>query len=245
MRLNRFYVSKKGVSIGSKVQLDEKDYSHIRKVLRLRKGDKIIVFNGEREFIAELKIVSEEVIVAKLLEIKNIKPFDSNTLSLYFGLIKAIKIDEIIEKSTELGVDSITPVQFDHSQYKGEEAKNRHERWNRIAESASKQSQRIHFPIINESLLFDDLIQELKNFKHVFIFATEEKVETKFIDPKINLDGDIAVVIGPEGGFSKREIDAFIENNFKFYYLGKTILRSETAVISSISIINFLTSSSL
>ena len=243
MRLNRFYTERINLRVGSSIKLNDSDIQHIRKVLRLKKGDEIIIFNGEKEFLAELKLVGSEVIMAEITKKLKEEDFsDKNKveITLFQGLLRAGKFDIILEKTTELGIDYIVPIECEFSQSKIIHAKDKIERWNKILISASKQSERIRLPSLIEPMSFKESLNYLKEYDIVYFFTTK-KQDIKEInispDPKIK---KVAYFIGPEGGFSPAEEKMIADLGFQSYFLSKTILRSETAAIFGAGLLNFL-----
>jgi len=249
MRLNRFFTERKNLRIGSSVKLPDSDITHIRKVLRLKKGDKVLVFNGEKEYLAILTLVTKEVVLVKLEELlkETIDESDELKFTLFQGLLKAGKFDTIIEKTTELGITSIVPVECDFSQSKVDVVERKLERWNKLALSAAKQSERINVPTIESGILFKELGAELKNYDRVYFFTIPRKkipesLEVKSLT-KIKANSKskrIAIIIGPEGGFSPREHEWAKEWKFEFVHFDAPVLRAETAAIVITGLMYFI-----
>lgn len=244
MRLNRFYTPRTNLRDGSSLKLEDSDINHIRKVLRLSKGDEIIVFNGEKEYLAELGIVSREVVMANIVKQLREADFSEGAkveITLFQGLLRVGKIDDILEKTIELGVDYVVPIECEFSQMKKDTAIQKISRWNKILVSASKQSERIRLPDLIEPMTFEESLTHLGEFDEVYFFTTENSKElkklTKNSDKKLN---KIACFIGPEGGFSPREHELAIQNKLEFYTLNNSVLRAETAAIFAVGILNFL-----
>lgn len=245
MRLNRFYTNRTNIRPGSSVKLEDSDIKHIRKVLRLTKHDEIIIFNGEKEFLASLDIVSNDVIMATLNKQLREEDFSEGIkveITLFQGLLKAGKFDDILEKTTELGIDYIVPVECEFSQSKIENAINKIVRWNKIIIAASKQSERIRVPDLIEPMLFRDALEYLKEFDKVYFFSTKQEGmnAVKFIEQTSKKINKVAFLIGPEGGFSPKEHLLAIEAGLDFYTMGNTILKSETAAIFGAGLLHFL-----
>lgn len=249
MRLSRFFSERKNIRVGSSVKLSDRDIEHIRKVLRLKKGDSVIVFNGEKEFLAKLTLVKKDVILVKIEKV--LKEVDVNDfgvkITLFQGLLRAGKFDTIIEKTTELGIATIVPVECDFSQTKVEVVKRKLDRWQKLAIAASKQSERMDVPKIGEGLEFKNLESVLKEYDEVYfctiprekILESMEAVDLRLIEKDIN-KRNIAFLVGPEGGFSPREHKWAQGWGIKFVYLKTPVLRSETASISLTAIFKFI-----
>lgn len=249
MRLNRFFTERKNLRIGSSVKLPDSDIQHIRKVLRLAKGDKVIVFNGEKEYSAVLTLVKRDVVLVKLEELLKETPIDNDeiTFTLFQGLLRAGKFDTIIEKTTELGISKIIPIECDFSQSKVEVVERKLERWNKLAVSAAKQSERINVPEVAPGILFKDLEQTLKDYDRVYFFTIprkkiEQSLEVKNLT-KIKANSKskkIAFLIGPEGGFSPREHEWAKNWKLEFVHFDAPVLRAETASIVLTGLLKFI-----
>ncbi|MEP7103169.1 MAG: 16S rRNA (uracil(1498)-N(3))-methyltransferase [Candidatus Dojkabacteria bacterium] len=249
MRLNRFFTKRENLTIGSSILLEEEDTTHIKKVLRLSKGDKIIIFNGEKEFLAELTLVSKDAVVASIESLLRQEDFSGENrveITLIQGLLRSGKFDFIVEKATEIGVDYIVPLEAEYSQMKADAAGKKLERWNKLALSASKQSERIRIPEITTPIKFSEISKIVDEFDKVYLLTIDrdslkEISEVKPLSKDVNTKlKHVAVVIGPEGGFSPAEHKLAKEFGFEFVSIGKTILRAETASIVALGIVNFL-----
>jgi len=253
MRLNRFYTARTNLRIGSSVKLEDSDIKHIRKVLRLGKKDNIILFNGEKEFVAELKIVGAELITAKIIELRKEEDFSNENkveLTIFQCLLRSGKFDFIIEKTTELNIDNIVPVESNFSQTKLDIAKKKTERWNKVAIAAAKQCERITIPNISLPIEFKEISHILKDFDKIYFFTIPRaninislktlKLQKALINKGNTLIKKVAFLIGPEGGFSPGEHILANEWGLDFVTFGETILRSETAAISVTSILQFI-----
>lgn len=239
MRFTRVYTPRQNIRIGSSVLLEEKDLHHIRNSLRLKKGDKIIIFNGDKEFLAELNMVRNDFITARVKEIiKDEQYINKRKFTIYIGLLRSNKIDDIIKMLTEIGVDTIIPVETEYSQVKKETvSETKIKRWNNLAVAAAKQSQRISIPEIKLPVDFLEMTNSFQNYQRVFILSPKEK-NSKFVQYK-DTDLSIALVIGPEGGFSPKEMERFNFSNIEKIKISDLIMRSETASVAALSILKF------
>lgn len=249
MRLNRFFTKRENLTMGSSLLLEEEDTNHIKKVLRLSKGDKVIIFNGEKEYLAELTLVSKEAVMADIKELLRQEDFSGENrveITLIQALLRAGKFDFIIEKATEIGVDYIIPIECEYSQMKADSAAKKLERWNKLILSAAKQSERIRIPELTNVIKFNELEKVLDEFDKVYLFTIERDSlkdisEVKPLEKDVNKKSkNVAIVIGPEGGFSPKEHELAKKFNFEFVSIGKNVLRAETASIVATGIINFL-----
>jgi 16S rRNA (uracil1498-N3)-methyltransferase len=233
--------------------LDSTDYSHIRKVLRLSQGDQIIIFNGEKEYLAELKTVSRDAITARIVEVLKQKDFSvENHIDLYLfqSLPKAGKMDLIIEKTSEIGVDYITPFTSEFSLNDADKANLKLDRWNRISLSASKQSGRITVPQVYPCLNFDHVVGMKDEFDLMIIFSIINVDQSNSSLENLKLEniiqstefkiGKCSFLIGPEGGFSPNELKKAKELKIPIVQIFENVLRTETASIAITSIMRFL-----
>lgn len=240
MRQPRVFSPRQNIRVGSSVKLEDQDVYHVRNSLRLRKGDEIIIFNGNREFLAELNIVRKDFITAKVKSIvKDEKWLEKRAFNLYIGLLKAGKLDNIIKMLTELGIDKITPVQMEYSQVKKDAVTDaKTSRWNNLAIAASKQCKRISVPVIAEPIFFNDLITKLEDEENKFVFlpsVTSNNI-LKISENKL----EVNYIIGPEGGFSPAELLKLKKINCTEITINSNVLRSETAAVSALSVLKYL-----
>ena len=159
---------------------------------------------------------------------------------------KADKMELIIQKSVELGVHDITPVDMKRCvvKIKEKDRNKKIERWQKIAEVAAKQCGRNYVPVINNINNINQICEEFKNYDIVLVAYENEKENTlkeqlKKLEVEENKELKIAVIIGPEGGIDEQEINKFISNGAKIITLGKRILRTETVALNALSVIMY------
>lgn len=234
-KMNRFFVE--GDNIQDEVILitQKDDVHHIFKVLRLQEGDLIRVSdNRDSEYKGQIISVSNKLVEVKILEKT---PFASEAelrITLFQGIPKQGKMEIITQKCTELGMDTLVPVFMERTVVvdKGDYWK-KVVRCQAIAEEAAKQSQRGMVPEIRQATTFQDMLSRLKHYSFV-LFPYEEEKETTIKEALKSLPEGVknaAIIIGPEGGFTKEEAVGIIQNGGIPVSLGKTILRTETAGI--------------
>ncbi len=215
------------------------DYRHIVKVLRLQIGDEITLFDeGGTEHLGKIEEITSKEIRVAIAESKSVKTESELHIHLLQGIPKRDKMDLIVEKATELGVRTIVPVITERSQVR--ETK-KIMRWQRIATESSKQCGRVTPPEIYEAISFKEAL-ELKNHSGLQLIFYE-KCEVKLNDLLQSFSGiptDITLFIGPEGGFSEEEVKIAQERGFITSGLGPRILRTETAGIVAIAVLQFL-----
>lgn len=234
----RFFVSPDHITEG-KAEIIGEDVKHIKDVLRLKIGDVITVCDGRGlECLGEIVNVSDSRVETRVLERRFIED-TSPHITLFQGIPKGTKMDSIVQKSTELGVSRIVPVMTKRTVVKLDEKKRESKvsRWRRVAREAAKQSQRLTAPEIAEAVSWERALGLLPEFDLVLVFWEEEEERSvgqilRGIHPK-----SIAVVIGPEGGFSEGEVRALKDIGGKIATLGKYILRTETASLVALTIV--------
>ncbi len=221
------------------------DVKHIYKVLRLKEGDKVNINNCKGiEYIGETLEVNKKEVRVTLVEKVALNNESSLKIHLFQGLPKAAKMDLIAQKCTELGVNEITPIITERVVVKGNESSEfkKVDRWNRIALEACKQSKRSIIPTINQPIDFNELMEELKNFDLIIVpYENQENLGIKYVKSQV-LDKNIetaAIIIGPEGGFEEKEIEALKDMGAFIVTLGPRILRTETAGFVALSLIMY------
>lgn len=213
---------------------------HLRKVLRLNIGDKVSIFNG---FGDEWLAVIDEFIgqnVKLSLEEKFIDNVESPLeITLIQGLIKGDKFDWVIQKAVELGVSKIQPLITEHTDIQPTKGEKRLERWQRIALEATKQSKRRKLTEILSPIKWSELVKNLSIPTIVFA-ETNAKPLNKIIKD-LNLEkNSINLIVGSEGGWTTKELKEASLANFYLASLGKRILRSETAGITAVVLLQHL-----
>lgn len=230
---------------GKRIIIKGKDVNHIKNVLRMKAGDEISVSNGVdgKEYRCGIAAFQEEEIICELRFIKEEGIELPSKIYLFQGLPKADKMELIVQKAVELGVYEIIPVAAKRSVVKLDEkkAKNKVLRWQGIAEAAAKQSRRGIIPKVQDVMNFRDAVS-YSSFAQVKVIPYElaESMEkTKRIISGIKLGEDIAIFIGPEGGFAEEEVKEAVNAGIIPITLGKRILRTETAGMTVLSILMY------
>lgn len=224
MRLHRFYVEKE-LSVGAEIMIDETSQLHQwLSVFRCSTGDKVILFNGSgNEYEAEfVELHKKKALLAIGSESTAIMP--KHELHLCLALIKKDLFELVVEKCTELGISSITPIITERTQNKNI---NR-DRLRKIAIEASEQSGRGDVPRINESV---SLMKALDAASGYTIYVAD--VNHKGVQEKIKKSSNYpqALFIGPEGGWGEKDLTLFAQYTLNTLNLGETTLRAETAAI--------------
>lgn len=204
----------------------KEESKHIVKVLRKKVGDLLNITNGIGDlFTAEIIIAEVKNCVVTIISKTTQKPTEYKLHLAVAPTKMNDRYEWFIEKATEIGVSSITPIICDHSERKIIKI----HRFEKILQSAMKQSLNYYLPKLNEPIAFKDFIkQELKGL--LFIAHCEE-TNRKSLKKELKPNQDITILIGPEGDFSHKEIEQALKYNFTPVTLGDTRLRTETAAI--------------
>lgn len=238
--MHKFFVPFENIT-NNKAVIEGDDVKHIYKVLRLQEGDEVSINNcrGE-EFLSKIEEITKSQVVVNLVEKLDINNESAIDVYLYQGLPKSTKMDLIVQKATELGVKEVTPIITERVIVKNElhEFK-KVDRWNRIALEACKQSKRSLIPKINTPIEFEELKETLKKFDLIVVpYENENGYGIKQVARKLVKEiKNIAVIIGPEGGFEEFEINELISLGAHIVTLGPRILRTETAGFVCVSLL--------
>ena len=217
----------------SEYEIVGEEFHHLKNVLRIKKNEKIIGFNG-KGLIGDLTI--KEILKDKIIAtVKNYKKKTYDYLiSVGIPVIKQKNFNFILKSVQQLGVKNIFPLISEYSVV-SEIDKKKILKWNKILIESAKQSGNFYLPLIEKIYQ----LEEIKNFVGERI-VFYEKSDNFFSKVKLRTDNECLIIVGPEGGFSSEEIDFLKNNGFIDLKLKTNILRSETAVISVLSIIKFI-----
>lgn len=234
----KFFFNKNDISQGQ-VQLFGEDEKHIKTVLRARVGEELTLCDGEGVDY-QCRIASmERGVLLDILSKEVCETEPKTKITLYQGLPKADKMELIIQKCVELGVDRIVAVSTERAIVKLDKKESKKlERWQKIAEAAAKQSGRGKIPEIGQQVLkFKEAVAEAKELDGAII-PYEKEQETGIRQFVRGFQGEsIGVFIGPEGGFAEEEIALAQENGITPITLGKRILRTETAGMTTTALL--------
>ena len=215
------------------------DRKHIEKSLRMKIGDEIVLCNQTgQDYFGNIDSISESEVTVKIYNVLPSKGESPVNINLIMANPKGDKMDLIVQKCTELGVKEITPMltQYCVSRPDQKSMKKKIDRWQKIAEEASKQSGRGIIPKINQCVEFKEIVNNMPN-ESLNLICYEKYGTTIKETIKDDSNQKINLIIGSEGGFSDKEIEEIKNNNINIITLGDRILRCETAPISAISII--------
>ena len=229
--------------------LEGENLNHLKNVLRMKVGDKVLVSYDNKNNLCEIKEITPSCAIASILEQDYLDTSLPISITLFQGLPKSDKMELIIQKSVELGVNAIVPVEMQYSVVKliGDKKDNKIKRWQAISESAAKQSKRTCIPEVLGAMTIKKALEMAKDFDLIVVpYENENGMQaTKTFLSQIKKDMKIALFIGPEGGFSKDEIALAKEQNANIISLGKRILRTETASLTALSMLMLFAEMSL
>ncbi|CEO07993.1 methyltransferase [[Clostridium] sordellii] len=239
--MDRFFVEKKNVNLENNTCIIEgEDVKHISKVLRCRVGEELeICDNDNNEYICEITSIDKSEVKLNIIDKVDIKRESDLKIKVYQGLPKGPKMEMILQKLTEVGVDEIILVQTKRTVVKVEDKKEdkKIERWERIIYEAAKQSKRGKIPKLRGILSFKEALSDMG--KNDLNIAPYENERTKSIKQAIKGQdiNNIGIFVGPEGGFEDTEIKDIEDIGGQSVSLGPRILRTETASLVASSIV--------
>lgn len=234
MRVTRSFVESP-LAVGQQLSLPEDVANHLVRVMRLREGESCVLFNGDGQdysaTLVELGKRSAQVRIDAVQALHNESPL---SITLLQGIARGEKMDLILQKATELGVQAIVPVNAERTEVKldAARAEKRLAHWNSVVVSACGQSGRACVPSVAapQSLLDAARSVPVEALKLTLDPLGEHRLSTLSAAP-----GGVVIAIGPEGGWSPRDRQALKEAGFEGLQLGPRILRTETAGLAAIA----------
>jgi 16S rRNA (uracil1498-N3)-methyltransferase len=242
MKTRRFFVEGEPLKPGERLVTGKKAH-HLTRVLRLGVGETVVLFDGRgREFPAEILEVGRQLIRFKVSAGKRVDRESPLRLMLALGLPRPNVMDLIVQKVTELGVNEIIPLRTERAQpwLAGEKGLIKIKRWGRIAQEAARQSGRNVVPRIWPLTDFPQLLKQTEDTElKLFCWEEEEKENLRQALEVKARASQACVLIGPEGGFSAKEAEEAASAGYQSISLGGRILRTETAAIVVIGLIQY------
>ncbi len=235
--MQRYFVEQK---IENQFTLSKDDSYHILKVMRMSLGNQIEIVSNGKTYISEI-ICLEPFVVAKVVEEIEESQELPISVTLAQALVKEQKMDLILQKTTELGIDQVIPFQAMRSVVKIDKKENKkRERWQKIVKEASEQSKRTMIPKVLGTMTVTELLS-LEDYDVKLLCTVRENTKNiKNLLSNIVEGAKMIVVVGPEGGFTEEEEEQFIRSGFQTVSLGKSVLRTETAPIFIMSVVRYL-----
>lgn len=239
--MHRFFIAPGNINDNT-IFIGQEEARHIEKVLRLKTGDMVVFFDGTgQEYKVRLDGKEDGCLTGQIIHrsLRDSEP----ALKLYLvqGIAKGDKMDTIIQKAVEIGVNSIYPVSCERSVVRlaGEKADKRLQRWQAITREACKQCRRNVVPEIKPVMEFHSLLQIIGERPALMLYENEDKnsLKTLLQGQPYNEAEEIFLLIGPEGGFSHSEVVTATKQGIKTASLGPRILRTETAGLAAASVI--------
>jgi len=230
------------LTVGDRCSLIEEHLRYIRAVQRMKPGSRLLLFDGlGQEYTAVITDISVERAVVEIIG-KESAPARPARITLIQALPKAQKMDFIVQKATELGVDEIRPFHSERSIpiLTAEKAHLKAERWRKIAHEAARQCRRSDVPDIAEIQTFSDILKAVEPGAFKMIFWEEESRQgLKELLKKSSDTRLFSIIVGPEGGLTPDEVEAATASGFVSVSLGKQILKLETAAVTILAILQY------
>jgi 16S rRNA (uracil1498-N3)-methyltransferase len=241
--LRRFFVDTIIPTTGV-VSITGKEARHISRVLRMKNGDTLVIMDGKGNlFDATLEESHYKEVKVRIN--KSIPPPPSSPIEISLGqaLIKSQAMDYLIQKTTELGINSIRLFYSERTviKLKPGRLRNKMDRWTEIMKSACRQCGRALLPALDPPLPFEEIIKDApgENTLKILLWENEDKSDLKKALRSLSPVPRVLTLVGPEGGFTENEVNLARDAGFQIISLGHRILRTETAAISLISIVQY------
>jgi 16S rRNA (uracil1498-N3)-methyltransferase len=216
---------------------------HLKDALRIKQGEPLtFVDERQQRYLVQVDRISHHLLVARIIDRLAQAPAPLLQLHLAQGIIKGKKMDWIIQKATELGVSQMIPLLTSRTvvRLEGLRARRQQERWQAIANEAAQQSGRDKVPSIQAVCSFSDFI---RSAGHQLLLLLWEEEARQSLKNELSSQKEVksaTLLIGPEGGFSQKEVTEAKARGFQTVHLGRRILRTETAGLATLSILQYL-----
>ncbi|MAD47615.1 MAG: 16S rRNA (uracil(1498)-N(3))-methyltransferase [Oceanospirillaceae bacterium] len=225
------------LTVDARVELDSQAATHLLRVLRMNPGDALRLFNGDgREYAATLCEAGKKNASATVTSV--LRQDAPPALSLHLGQVisKGDRMDFTIQKATELGISEITPLWSERCEVrlKGERLEKKTDHWQKVAISACEQSGRNHLPLIHAPQTLSEWCRNTDADVKCILHPHNQKPLKDYPAPH-----SLALLVGPEGGFSENEVQQVLSAGFHGLTLGPRILRTETAALAALSVFQY------
>ncbi len=234
--MHRFFAEKKDEGL---LYLAKEDIKHFKDVLRIKDDEEVEVYIDGSGYIAVLNSYTKDELSLKIISEINEKYESDLKITLFQSLVKSDKMDFIIQKAIEMGAYGVVPIETKRSIVKKKDIKDKkRDRYRNIAKAAAMQSKREYIPNVSDAMKLDEAKEILDSFDLVLI-AYEDELDNSIKNYDIKDKKNIAIVVGPEGGFDISEIDELKNFGYKSISLGNRILRAETAPIALLTMLYY------
>jgi len=222
-----------------KVLLSKDDEHHILHVMRNKVGDEFEIVDQQKAYLARLDSANP-FLVSIIHEIDNDSEINED-VTLLFALTKGEKTDLVIQKATELGVRKIALIESERTvvSFANKDIEKKTQRYEKIIKEASEQCHRLRLPIFLGVFNLKNLPKEVYSDLN-YVAYEKDAGDTSLSFSQIEKGKSVTILVGPEGGFSSKEIEQLVQKGFIRTSLGKRILRAETAAIYALSVIGYL-----
>ncbi len=239
--MQRYFVNNNNIR-NDEIYIDGDDYFHITRVMRMKKGDKVIACNEVETWICEIVSFFDNIVITKKVEQLYEKKEMPIKITIAHGIVRREKMEEVVDKITQLGAFCYLPVMMDFCNAKLSDDKldKKLERMRKIAKEASEQSHRTSLLRVLTPVSFKNLIK-MKTDYDLCLYAYEvidKDIKLKEVLSKYKFKS-VLILIGPEGGISDNEVNLLNENEFIPISLGPRILRTEVAPLYFLSAISY------
>jgi 16S rRNA (uracil1498-N3)-methyltransferase len=233
MRLTRVYVDT-ALSTGARCEIDGNAANHIMRVLRLRNGDELTVFDGGGgEYAARIDSIRKDTVLVDVRDHRALTRESPLHLTLAQGVSRGERMDLVIQKATELGVSLIVPILTERTVVKldATQAERKLQHWKGIAIAACEQCGRNTLPTLEEPMSLREFVRNSPASETRVLLSPEGSLRIREIAPATR----VTVLIGPEGGLTQDEQGAAVKAGFERIRVGPRILRTETAAIAALA----------
>lgn len=239
MRTPRLY-QPVALQTGDIIELDAQATSHVTRVLRLKQNDSVIVFNGEGgEYSGVLETIAKRIARVRLVEYRQTDNESPLSIQLFQGISRGERMDFTLQKSVELGVHDIYPVytQYSAVHLEGERAMKKRHHWQGVVNSACEQCGRNRVPRTHEPTTLKERMNALTPGPGDISIVLDHRAERAISGIDKPVSSKVSLVVGPEGGLSEEELDWLTELGCIGVRIGPRVLRTETAALTAIALI--------
>ncbi len=234
--MQRYFVNNKNNNI---VTIIGDDYHHMVNVMRMKIDDQIEISYNRNLYRGKIIDIKDDMVIVSLIEEREEHNELDINITIAQALVKEDKLDLILQKGTELGVNHFMPIMMKRCVIKiNDKIDTKLNRWQKICKEASEQAKREVIPTVNRPMTIKELINLDFDIK-ILCSVTEKQNNLKLIFSKLKPSDKIVIVVGPEGGITKEEEQLLIDNGYIPVSLGNRILRTETVSLFVASIINY------